>query len=532
MLRIRQRRGEGTRTGRVGLHGQVSLAVIVAIALLMGCAGEGGGASQSAGPSKLPELSDQALLEIGGKLQGARAAIQKSNPDQAIEFFQGALQAAPDGAVLHYHLAVAYGAKEQPAEALAEIEKAVGLGLSDVRMVDREELLGEVRELPGWAPLRARMLQMAARSRRTDTKAYERLDPAAAPDFPSLDELIQNYEKPLGKLTMLMMVYPSDIAFPEIWKVLNEKMAALEKYARKENLAPEEQIRLDHEFLQTASGYESQNRTPWLQSTVKLIEEKTNAFIERHPNEGPACAQAFYLQNRVKWLGMVPADWKALDQSTRLAGVELMKAVDKKYPGSTGGLLAMLDALDLLGEGPGGINDPAIGPLVDLVREHYANNPALPRLNYRLLPYVLGAHGLPELKMTDLDGRTWDTKQLGHKATLIDFWATWCQPCRRELPNLVALYQEYRSQGFEIVGVSVDDGSKTDDAALRAFAQQQGMTWPLVYDKQFWNSPIVKTFGVSGIPFPILVDEQGRVVAAGQEATGRKLRTALKKTLG
>jgi thiol-disulfide isomerase/thioredoxin len=134
--------------------------------------------------------------------------------------------------------------------------------------------------------------------------------------------------------------------------------------------------------------------------------------------------------------------------------------------------------------------------------------------------------------MTDLDGRVWDTKQLGHKATLIDFWATWCAPCRRDIPNLIELYGRYKGQGFEIVGVSVDDGAKTDEAALRTWAQQQGMTWPLVYDKQYWNSPIVKACGVSGIPFPILVDEQGRVVAAGQDATGSGLRTALKKIFG
>jgi len=531
MLSTRKRRCDIAREDRAGLNGRVGLAAIVAIALLMGCAGEGGGASQSAGPSKLPELTDEALQEIGGKLQGARAAIQKNNADQAIEYFQAALQAAPDGAVLHYHLAVAQSFKKQPAEALAQIEQAVGLGLCDVRMIDREETLADMRELPGWAPLRARMLQMASRSRRTDTKAYERLDPSDAPDFPVLDSLIANYEKPLSKLTMLMMVYPSDLVFPEIWKVLNQKMAALEKYQQKENADPNEKVRVDHEFLQTASSYESQNRTPWFQSTVKLIEEKTNAFIERHPDEGPACAQALYLQNRAKWLGMLPVDQNALDERTRLKGVDLMKAVDEKYPGSTGGLLAMFDALDLLAEGKG-LNDPAIIPLVDQVRTKYANNPVMQRLNHRLQPYVLGAYGLPELKMTDLDGRLWDTKQLGHKATLIDFWATWCGPCRREIPNLVELYGRYKGQGFEIVGVSVDDGAKTDEAALRTWAQQQGMTWPLVYDKQFWNSPIVKACGVSGIPFPILVDEQGRVVAAGQDATGSGLRTALKKIFG
>ncbi len=520
-----------TRAAGRGLRGRAGLAAILTALILGGCGGGGGQASESAGPSKLPEISEQTMQEIMGKLQGAYGAIQQGDSDTAIEYFQALAQTLPDAAVLHYHLAVAHGARQQPEEALAQIEQAVGLGLSDVRMVDREEALAEMRDLAGWAPLRQRILQRGSQTHRVDTKAYVRLKPADEPDFPTLDALVQNYQQPLQKLTILMMLYPSDIVFPEIWKILNHKMAALEKHQKKEGVDQQELVRLDHEFLQTASAYESQNRTPWLPSTVKLIEEKTNAFIERHPGETAACAQALYLQKRAKWFGMLPADHKALDSQTRLAGVELMKEVDDRYPGSTGGLLALLDALDLLAEEKG-LHDPALIPLVDLVREKYAASPVLPRLNHRVQPYVLGAYGLPEMKMTDLDGRVWDTKQLGKKATLIDFWATWCAPCRREIPNLVKVYEAYKDKGFEIVGVSVDDPAKTDDATLRGWAQQQGMNWPMVYDKQYWNSPIVKACGVSGIPFPILVDEQGRVVAAGQGAAGSELRAALRKIFG
>jgi len=524
-------RSGATRAIRSGLMERAGLTAIVTVLLLVGCGGEGGQASESAGPSTLPEISDQTMQEIMGKLQGAYGGIQQGNPDVAIEYFQALAQTLPDAALIHYHMAVAHGAKQQPQEALAQIQQAVDLGLCDVRMIDREESLDEMRDLAGWAPLRQRMLQMSSKARRVDTKAYQRLNPNDEPDFATLDALIQNYQQPLQKLTILMMLYPSDVVFPEIWKILNHKMAALEKYQKKEDIDPDEVVRLDHEFLQTAAAYESQNRTPWLQSTVKIIADKTNAFIERHPGETPACAQAFYLQKRAQWFGMLPADQEALDEPTRLAGVELMKEVDQRYPGTTGGLLALLDALDLLAEKKG-LHDPALIPLVDRVREGYASNPVMPRLNQRVQPYILGAHGMPELQMTDLDGRTWDTTQLGKKATLIDFWATWCAPCRREIPNLVKVYELYKDKGFEIVGVSVDDPSKTDDATLRGWAQQQGMTWPMVYDKQYWNSPIVKACGISGIPFPILIDEQGRVVAAGQDAAGARLRSALRKIFG
>jgi thiol-disulfide isomerase/thioredoxin len=199
-------------------------------------------------------------------------------------------------------------------------------------------------------------------------------------------------------------------------------------------------------------------------------------------------------------------------------------------------LLALLDALDIIGDEKG-LDDPSLIPLVDRVREKYGDNPVLQQLNYRLQPYVLGAHGLPELKMTDLDGRAWDTTQLGNKATLIDFWATWCGPCRREIPNLVKVYGDYKDKGFEIVGVSVDDPTKTDDAKLRdwraaspgsrsrSWSMNRGASWPPVRAPRAascgrrsgrssgrWAHPIPTLPACVGCMVADRHDEEGRVM--------------------
>ncbi len=539
-------RCSSVRARNLNLPAALLLAAAVTGCMLAGCGGDGGESGRSgeesgqvsaeqrpAGgvPESLPAMSSEELLAVGGRLQGAYAAVQQNNPDQAIEYLRLALDEVPDGAMLHYHLAVAYGVKGEPDSAMAHLKRGADLGLSDVRMIERDQNLAEVRRLPEWPEVRRQILETGRRFRKVDLVSYERLDPETQPDFPSLDSLQAYYQAPLRDMTIMMMIYPSDLVFPKVWDKLNQKMAALEKYRSTGDVPEEERLRVDHEFLQTASAYESQNRTPWLQSTVKMIEEKTNAFIEAHPDQNRANAQAYYLQKRAQWFGMLPSDLKAMDSSVRLAGIALFKEVDEEYPGSTGGLLALLDAMDLIREEEG-LQSPDLIPLVERVREEYQQNAVFQRIHYRFQPFVLGAYGLPDFTVTDLEGKVWDTTELDAKATLIDFWATWCGPCRREIPNLVRLYEEYKDQGFEILGISVDDPSKTTEEQLRSWAAEYEMDWPLVYDKQYWNSPAVRACGVQGIPFPILVDDKGHVIAAGAEATGGNLREALQTIFG
>lgn len=106
------------------------------------------------------------------------------------------------------------------------------------------------------------------------------------------------------------------------------------------------------------------------------------------------------------------------------------------------------------------------------------------------------------------------------KVVLIDFWATWCGPCRRELPRIKAVYDKYRQRGLEVVGVSLD----TDPAALKEFLQEHQIRWPQVFypnpAERGWNSPLAKRFGVTSIPSLILVDASGRVVGTGLRGEG------------
>ncbi len=116
------------------------------------------------------------------------------------------------------------------------------------------------------------------------------------------------------------------------------------------------------------------------------------------------------------------------------------------------------------------------------------------------------------------------------KVVLLDFWATWCGPCRKELPNVRAAYEQYHSKGFDIVGVSLDQAQQ--GPKLIKFTQDNNMSWPQVYDGQYWKSAVAVKYGVHAIPCPILVDgDTGMVLADGREALGQKLDAAIEKAL-
>ena len=91
---------------------------------------------------------------------------------------------------------------------------------------------------------------------------------------------------------------------------------------------------------------------------------------------------------------------------------------------------------------------------------------------------------------------------------LVDFWATWCGPCRGEVPNVVAAYKKYHDQGFEVVGVSLDQNKD----ALLSFTKENGMVWPQYFDGKGWDNEISKGFGIDSIPAMWLVGKDGKVI--------------------
>ena len=115
----------------------------------------------------------------------------------------------------------------------------------------------------------------------------------------------------------------------------------------------------------------------------------------------------------------------------------------------------------------------------------------------------------PEITMAQPNGDTLSLSDLRGKVVLIDFWASWCGPCRRENPNVVRVYEKYKDKGFEILSVSLD---RSKDRWLGAI-QQDGLDWLHVSDLKQWQNAAAKLYGVSSIPYTVLLDKEGRILA-------------------
>jgi len=159
-------------------------------------------------------------------------------------------------------------------------------------------------------------------------------------------------------------------------------------------------------------------------------------------------------------------------------------------------------------------------------REPQQHPPDMARYSESNVPEGLGiGEKFPNFAESDVDGSPVAVLAYRGHVTLIDFWATWCPPCRGEVPNVVATYQRFHPQGFDIIGVSLDQ----DKESLTSFTRSQNMPWQEYFDGRGWQNKVSTRYGINSIPMNYLLDRHGIIIA--KNLRGGMLGAAVQKAI-
>lgn len=143
--------------------------------------------------------------------------------------------------------------------------------------------------------------------------------------------------------------------------------------------------------------------------------------------------------------------------------------------------------------------------------------PAMKRL-------AVGQEPIP-FSVKDTAGKTLSLEKYDGKVVLLDFWASWCMPCRVEMPNVIRIYKKFNEKGFEIIGISLD----SDKKAFESYVETNKMTWPQYFDGKGWQNDVAAKYKVQAIPATYLIDKQGKI--RYRSLRGEDLEKAIEKLL-
>lgn len=257
-----------------------------------------------------------------------------------------------------------------------------------------------------------------------------------------------------------------------------------------------------------------------IEGSVDAVQmQRLNKFLGQYAAQNQALEQEFQQYSNTSQRDSMLAVLRARFTGFEKQKIEKLKAMIDEQPSSFANL-AIIEQM------PDSETDYYIKVDKALGKE-YASSPFYSNFHTKVVAlsqFAVGAE-VPEINLPDPSGNLVPLSSLRGKVVLIDFWASWCKPCRRENPNVVAAYQQYKDKGFTVYGVSLD---RTKDAWVNAIALDN-LTWTHVSDLKFWQSAAAKAYGVSSIPFAVLIDAEGKVI--GKNLRGPALQQKLAEVL-
>jgi peroxiredoxin len=251
-----------------------------------------------------------------------------------------------------------------------------------------------------------------------------------------------------------------------------------------------------------------------LRAQLKPIVEKAQPYQMKQQSATPAQQQSAAFQNSMM------AKYKALQNEQR----NMLKTFISANPDS---YLSLLALTSVSGPSP---DVAEVEPLFNSLSDELKNSDQGRQLRYSLDNLKITAIGsiAPDFIQNDVNGKPVQLSSFRGKYVLIDFWASWCGPCRQENPNVVRTYHKYKGKNFTVLGVSLDKETAKD--AWLAAIKSDGLEWTQVSDLKYWNNMAATLYGVHAIPQNFLIDPQGKIVA--KNLRGDALDDKLQELLG
>ncbi|UTW60715.1 AhpC/TSA family protein [bacterium SCSIO 12741] len=262
-------------------------------------------------------------------------------------------------------------------------------------------------------------------------------------------------------------------------------------------LGPNDTVTLNADASKLEDSYEVVNSEET--SKLKEFNDLFNGYVERIQENNRQLQNAQMNQDFARY--------QTLQGAQQQLQIQAMEDI-KKFVGNNSNYLASLSAIRRL--------DPeqelALYEKVSAgLESKISGDPLLTDFNEmieRVKALQVGGK-LPDISLPDENGTSKTLYSMLGKVTLVDFWAAWCRPCRAENPNVVSTYNQFKSKGFDVIGISLDKNKEQWQAAIA----QDNLTWTHLSDLQQWNSVACKVYNVNGIPANFLVDENGTILA-------------------
>jgi len=502
-----------------------SAMAFLALVVLIGCAGEP--PMSGSRDALVVALPDAATAEAFSQtVEQGYNLLEEGKLEEALAQFRRLQEMVPASPYADYHLACAYGRNGKVEEGVRALQKAVEKGLASRMQVEEDPDLKGLAGHASWAGILAALGENLRKQNALLGAPLEIPDPGQAPSFANLDTLRAQYQQEARATFGPAGLYPAAIGVAHLGRIAGREIAALERFKREH---PEPALRYDADLTALrAVTWLARMSAPWVVGRDQAI-RIAERIRQTYPDSSGAGEAALW--SAKAGISAFHDAQGAITAADAAQAVTKLIEVADAYRGTEWEGQALAEAIWY--ENQATSRDLVrIRPLVDrLLASKQEDLRGLERA-YEVNEIVLLVGGARPFTATDIDGRVWTLDSLRGKVALLDFWATWCGPCRQEIPGLVELTRAYRPEEFVILGISLDTLERMPLERFRPWLTENGMTWPQIYEGSGWDSVIARLYGIPAIPFPVLLDAQGKIAAAGPGARGEALKEKVRTLVG